>query len=276
MSRRNARLTALRAMLEQRVSTIDVPRDMPSWAALVPEPKTGALDFERFPFQRELYAEATDDRELVVMKGTQLGISTWALRWILFHADVHGRTGLYVFPTKADVLDFSAARIKRVIRASEYLRGRRPAGGPNARGLIAVGRGIVYFRGSEAERGLDSVDADILVLDEYDTLNQQNIPDAERRITSATSAGLIRRVGVPSAASVGIAALYERSARASAAGTCAARGAVSGRRPPSSRTSISSGCASFVGRAASRSTWRAVSGWPSFPTAPFAGTRSRS
>ena len=79
VSRRNAPLTALRAMLEQRVSTIDVPRDMPSWAALVPEPKTGALDFERFPFQRELYAQATDDRELVVMKGTQLGISTWAL-----------------------------------------------------------------------------------------------------------------------------------------------------------------------------------------------------
>ena len=105
VSRRNARLAALRAMLEQRVSRIDVPRDMSSWAALVPEPKTGALDFGRFPFQRELYAQATDDRELVVMKGTQLGISTWALRWILFHADVHGRTGLYVFPTKADVLD---------------------------------------------------------------------------------------------------------------------------------------------------------------------------
>ena len=211
VSRRDARLTALRAMLEQRVSTIDLPRDMPSWAALVPEPKTGALDFERFPFQRELYAQAIDDRELVVMKGTQLGISTWALRWILFHADLHGRTGLYVFPTKADVLDFSAARIKRVIGASEYLRGRHPAGGPYARGLIAVGRGIVYFRGSEAERGLDSVDADVLVLDEYDTLNQQNVPDAERRITSPTSAGLIRRVGVPSAPSVGIAALYEQS-----------------------------------------------------------------
>lgn len=211
VSGREAQLGALRAMLEQRVSAIDVPQDLLGWAALVPEPKTGALDFGRFPFQRELYAQASEDRELVVMKGTQLGISTWALRWILFHADVHGRTGMYVFPTKADVLDFSAARIKRVVGASDYLRHRRPIGAPYARGLLAVGGGLVYFRGSEAERGLDSVDADVLVLDEYDTLNQRNIPDAERRVTSDTSAGLIRRVGVPSAPNIGIAALYEQS-----------------------------------------------------------------
>ena len=70
-------------MLEQRVSTIDVPRDMPSWAALVPGAEDWGSGLRAVPFQRELYAQATDDRELVVMKGTQLGISTWALRWII-------------------------------------------------------------------------------------------------------------------------------------------------------------------------------------------------
>lgn len=207
---RTARLSALRTTLDQRASASSVPRDLLAWVALVPEPKTGPLDFVRFPFQRELYAEGTNDREVVVMKGTQVGISTWALRWVLFHAD-HGRTGLYVFPTRSDVLEFSAARIKRVISGSPYLRSRRPADGPNARGLIALGGGLVYFRGSEAERGLDSIDADVLVFDEHNTLNQENIEDAERRITSPTSAGLIRRVGVPSVPGFGIAALYERS-----------------------------------------------------------------
>jgi hypothetical protein len=29
-----------------------------------PEPKSGALDFERFPFQAELYEGGADDREV--------------------------------------------------------------------------------------------------------------------------------------------------------------------------------------------------------------------
>jgi hypothetical protein len=60
---------------------------------------------------------------------------------------------------------------------------------------------------------LDSVDADSLALDEYDTLNQSNIPDAERRLSAVTSAGLIRRVGVPSLPEMGIAQRYDESDR---------------------------------------------------------------
>ena len=186
--------------------------DLLSWSAAVPEPKAGALDFRLFPFQRELYAEATDDRELVIMKSTQVGVSAFLLRWALYHADVHGRTCVYVFPTSRDMRDFTAARVKRVIDGSP-LRERRRAADPSSRDLIAVGGGLVYFRGSESGRSLDSIDADVLAFDEYDTLRPENIPDAERRISGPLATGLIRRVGVPSVPDWGIARLYGESDR---------------------------------------------------------------
>ncbi len=67
-----------------------------------------------------------------------------------------------------------------------------------------------YFRGSESKRRLDSIDADILALDEYDTLAQENIGDAERRI-SGSLVGLTRRIGVPSLTDFGIEREWLRS-----------------------------------------------------------------
>ena len=180
------------------------------WSMKVPEPKRGPLDFVTFPFQRELYDETAGDKELVVKKATQVGVSTFMLRWALYWADVKGLTCLYVFPTATDVYDFSDARIKPAIDGSEYLRGRIPPGLVQNKGLKAVGLGFVYFRGSESKRRLDSVDADILALDEYDTLVQENIGDAERRI-SGSLVGLIRRIGVPSLTDFGIEREWDRS-----------------------------------------------------------------
>jgi hypothetical protein len=181
------------------------------WSLLVPEPKAGTLDFHAFPMQREMYEEGYDDREMVVKKSTQVGVSAWAVRWAIYHADLRGMTGLYVFPTLSDVYDFSDARIKTVIDASKYLRGRVLPDDPQNKGLKKIGLGFIYFRGSESKRKLDSVDADHLVLDEYDTLAQDNIPDAERRLSGPLSKGLIRRLGVPSIPNWGIAKAYEQS-----------------------------------------------------------------
>lgn len=181
------------------------------WALRVPEPKAGILDFETFPMQREMYSEGYDEREAVVCKGTQVGVSAWALRWALYHCDLRGLTCLYVFPTLSDVYDFSDARIKPVIDSSQYLRGRVLPDDPQNKGLKKIGLGFIYFRGSESKRKLDSVDADLLVLDEYDTLAADNVPDAERRLSGPLSKGLIRRVGVPSIPGWGIARAFDES-----------------------------------------------------------------
>lgn len=187
--------------------------DLLTWSAAVPEPKAGPLDFKLFPFQKEIYAEAADEPELVIMKSTQVGVSAFLLRWALYHADVHRRTCVYVFPTHRDMRDFVAARVQRVIDGSDHLRSQQRAGDPSSRDLVAVGGGLVYFRGSESGRSLDSIDADVLAFDEYDSLRPEHIPFAERRVSSPLATGLICRVGVPSVPDWGIARLYDESDR---------------------------------------------------------------
>jgi len=172
------------------------------WALKVPEPR-GPLNFERWPFQRELYEQGFDDRELVVMKATQLGLSAWLVRWALCWADMHAARVLYIFPRERQLLDFSDGRIKPLI-LGEYLRTRVPPASVMNKTLKSVGLGICYFRGSEAEAGLESIDADALCLDEHDLLVQAHIPIAERRVGGQDSMGLIRRVGFPTISEHGI------------------------------------------------------------------------
>jgi hypothetical protein len=187
--------------------------DFLAWAKKVPEPKSGTLDFTRFPFQVELYKKLAHDRDGVVMKGTQVGVSAWLLRWAIFWADTRGLTALYVFPKDKQLGDFSNQRIRPLITGSSYLADRVPGDHINNVHLRQIGLGWINLRGSQSKEALDSVDADVLALDEYDTLTQENIPDAERRVSAPTSKGLIRRVGVPSVDDFGISKLYEKSDR---------------------------------------------------------------
>lgn len=202
---------AMRELLKQKYAeTTGKQVGFLNWAQKVPEPK-GPLDFDRYPFQRELYSQqGAMDAEQVIKKATQLGISAFLLRWALYHADTRRQNALYVFPKRQQMYDFADARIKAAIQASPYLKKRIPNSHVANKGLKQIGLGWLYARGSESKDDLDSVDADVLCLDEYDTLRQENIPDAERRISGSRN-GLIRRVGVPSLPGYGIDKLYEQS-----------------------------------------------------------------
>lgn len=209
--RRKVALAATRNLAEARAVQAQriVETGFFEWALRVPEPKSGSLDFDRFPFQKELYQES-GEREIVVKKATQIGVSAYLIRWSLFYADTRGWTVLYIFPTAKQLYDHSDARVQPLIDGTEYLRARVPRTRVQNKGLKGVGLGLVYFRGSEQKRALDSVDADAIAFDEYDTLTQDNLPDAERRV-SGSEHGLIRRVGVPSIPDFGVSAAYEAS-----------------------------------------------------------------
>ena len=199
-------LSATDAFLDALQSDIDTQEQRRAsfldWAMKVPESK-GPLNFARWPFQKELYEQGFDDREVVVMKATQLGMSAWLVRWALCWADMHAARVLYIFPRERQLLDFSDGRIKPLI-LGEYLRTRVPPASVMNKTLKSVGLGIIYFRGSEAEAGLESIDADALALDEHDLLVQAHIPIAERRVGGQDSLGLIRRVGFPTISEHGI------------------------------------------------------------------------
>lgn len=187
-------------------------RSFPEWSQRIPEPKTGQLDFTRFPYQRELYDEGEAERDLTIVKSTQVGASAWLVRWALYWADVHGKTALYVFPADKQLNEFSAQRIAPLLR-TPALATRVPTSNTNNVGQRQIGEGWLNLRGAQTDRGLESIDADVLALDEFDLIPETAIPIAMRRISSPMSLGLIRRIGWPSLDGYGIAREYDRSDR---------------------------------------------------------------
>lgn len=166
------------------------------------------LDFDTFPFQRELY-EAFGDKTLDsvdVMKSAQCGISAAAVSLSLFAADVWKANVLYVLPTGDDAFSFSDTRVKPAIDNDPYLRMR--VASTDNKGLKRIGEANIYFRGSMSERKALSIPADILVLDEYDRLDQKNIPAFRRRLNAPKSLRLERRFSNPSFPEAGIHRLY--------------------------------------------------------------------
>jgi hypothetical protein len=180
------------------------------WLPAVTESR-GPLDLVRYAFQVEpLYSDrAVIDHEQVHVKATQIGWSTGAIRQALFHADVLARSVLYTFPTENELRTFSRKRIRPVLRGSEYLRSRMPADAVDNVTQKQIGQGWVNFGG--LNKPIDSLDVDVLIIDEYDTSDQAHINATEYRLSGAESADLRRRIGVPSIPGFGIDAFYEAS-----------------------------------------------------------------
>ncbi len=210
---------------------------------------------------------------MVIKKATQVGVSAYCVRWAIYWAEQVGLTALYVFPYQRQLADFSAARVRPLLAESRSSAIALADGGVRNAGLMQIGRGYLYLRGSESVADLQSVDADVLVLDEYDLLAADHIPDAERRL-GASEYGFIRRVGVPSLPGFGIAELYERSDRRRWHVRC---DSCNERQPVSFAENIDrERLSSDLSEAAvASSTSRAENGLRSFRTATCAATTSR-
>jgi hypothetical protein len=209
-----ASATAERADLEQAylLACERFRRSNPSlldWSEAFRVEEGEPLDFDAFPFQREIYA-VFDDRGIKtvdVMKSGQCGISAAAVSLTLFVGEMWDRNVLYVLPGAQDAYDFSDSRVKPAIEGSPYLTMR--FGGETAnKGLRRIGHATLYFRGSVSEKKALSIPADVLVLDEYDRLDQRNVPKFRKRLGSPKSLKLERRFSNPSLPEMGIHALY--------------------------------------------------------------------
>jgi hypothetical protein len=189
-------------------------RSMLEWAEEVRE-RGQKLRFDLFPFQREWYSpEVSGAREVVWMKAAQVGMSAYAWRWAMRQCDVFGHRGIYFFPTQVHVQEFGDTRIEPSIRQSPFLLRRIPSHYITQKGLKQIGNGFLSLRGIQSATAVQSVDADVLVFDEYDLSDQANLDQAERRIAGARGAGRdpkLRRLGYPSIPGFGIHGQFVRS-----------------------------------------------------------------
>ena len=93
---------------------------------------------------------------------------------------------LYLFPTRNDVTDFSAARFKPLITENDHAIGKYVKD-TNRENLKRVGNGFLYFRsGHVTSATLKSIPVDKVVFDEYDEMGQAVRGMAVKRMASST------------------------------------------------------------------------------------------
>ncbi len=214
---------------------VDAARDLPSpspmWLALSEQdpddPYAWAMAHRRIrgrPMRHlpALADIARDDHHFVVIqKSAQIGLTELLVNQALWAADT-GYAGrgnvLFVMPTENLMSDFAQERFDRAIQDSAYLRRRMQPEPPRRKGadskrLKRVADGAIYLRGADPGQ-LASVDADLVLLDEYDQMPEGTLELAQKRLASSR-AGRLVAASTPRFADAGINALFLRSDRRS-------------------------------------------------------------
>jgi predicted nucleic acid-binding Zn-ribbon protein len=167
-------------------------------------PKGEKLDFYNHRYLLDIYNDVSPN--IVVKKGAQIGVSTYAINKALWFADTHEVSIIYTMPTASDVSDFSKARMAPVIQASPYLQ-RAVDGGIE---LKQIGNSFVYFRGAWSERQAISVDSDFNIHDEVD-FSKPDIISMYRERMSHSKFKLFLALSTPTIPEFGIDYLFNRS-----------------------------------------------------------------
>ncbi len=172
------------------------------------------------PIHLPALADMARDRHsmIVIQKSAQVGVSELVLNCALHAADT-GYAGrgnvLLLMPTQNQADYFVNGRVNRAIQDSPCLRGRlqpeppRRKSADNTR-LKRLGPGPVYFRGAESKRQIASIDADLVILDEYDQMAEGVLDLAMKRLASSAAPRLIA-ASTPRRPEAGVNALYLQS-----------------------------------------------------------------
>lgn len=162
---------------------------------------------------------AGDDHELIVIqKSAQVGVSELLVNLALWAAD-SGYAGrgnvLFLMPTQNQMDDFAQARFDKAIQDSAYLRSRLQPEPPRRKGadskrLKRLGNGYIYLRGADSRRQIATVDADLVILDEFDQMGEGVLELARKRLGSSRR-GRIIVASTPRLPEAGINALYLQS-----------------------------------------------------------------
>ena len=190
------------------------PRD--AWAFAMAHRQIGGRPFVHLP---ALAAIARDLHPFVVIqKSAQVGLTELCVNLAIWAAALpwaaRGNV-LYLMPTQNQMDDFAQARFDRAIQDSPDLLRRLQPEPPRRKGadskrLKRVANGWIFMRGADARRQVASVDADLVILDEYDQMADGILALARKRLASSR-AGLLRVASTPRLPESGVNGLYLQS-----------------------------------------------------------------
>jgi hypothetical protein len=172
-------------------------------------PAARLIDGQKFSFPghqylRRIYAD--ESATMVIRKAAQMGASEYAISRALHFCVAHGGRTIYFFPSDNDVGEFSRDRFAPAVADSDYLRSM--VRDTDTAGLKQIGRGSIYFRGTNSRTRMKSVPADFVVFDELDEMVPANVALARKRL-GHSNWGWELDVSTPSLPGYGIDAAFE-------------------------------------------------------------------
>lgn len=115
---------------------------------------------------------------------------------------------MLVFPADAVLYDFIRGRVNPAIEGSPYIK--LMIRETDNVGIKSFGKAFIYYRGSQTESKLKSVDADCMLYDEVDELSGSTLALGEKRL-GHSKLKWQRATSTPTYPGDGIDALYEQS-----------------------------------------------------------------
>lgn len=197
-------------LAQQRLNTSELG-DYFTWITAVWVTGRGKpLDFSNRKYLVQIYQDQSPN--IVYIKGSQMGISERLISEAIWLADQESMNSLYCFPAQAQLQDFVQARLNPVLEMSDYLKQKIDVEASKTQklGLKKIGKGHIYFRGSQNAKQIISVDADCTYLDERDRFVEENVPFIDKR-TNASTLKWRREASTPTLPAIGIHMAYLNS-----------------------------------------------------------------
>ena len=177
------------------------------WAtSYVRLPNGRPWDFVDRKWQLQIFDDPA--KSIVVMKPTQVGMTTIAIVQMLHFLRYHHARGMYTFPRWSDVKDFVTTRFEPMVRASPYLV-KLMKGVDNIRNK-QIGRGFIHFNEASVEPRM--LDIDFLINDEVDLSDPEMLAQYPSRL-DASKWGIHYMFSTPSVPGLGIDALFSKTDR---------------------------------------------------------------
>ncbi len=172
------------------------------------------LEFYKHKYLVQIYKD--QHPEIVWKKGAQGGGTERSITEAIWLADQFKENALYLMPTSGVIGDMVQERVDEPINNSKYLSGRSGRLGKvlskqtDKVGLKRLGKGFVYFRGSQNANQITSVPADVVFVDERDRMIEENVPYFFKRLLHSARKWK-RTLGTPTIPGFGVDAEYEKS-----------------------------------------------------------------
>lgn len=135
-----------------------------------------------YPFLKDLYYARSYGgyKKIVVVKGTQLGLTECAIISAFYCIDKFKESVLYMMPSQAMLKDFASARVDKVLSNSPKLASLFTD--ISNVGLKVAKTGSLYLRGSNSSAGLEEMPVGFVIRDEIDRSDPENSALAIKRL----------------------------------------------------------------------------------------------